>query len=603
MTSLVSSNAKASPARGAMPHAPAILCALLIGLLLSWARVTDVWTTGAFDDPDDAMRLVQIRDLLNGQGWFDLTAYRLAPPAGVFSHWSRIVDVPMALLIKTFELGLPQILAERAARLAFPLLLQACLLFALARLATLLMGPRAATPAIVLGLLGGIVFGQFRPGRIDHHSLQIVLLVASLGCLVASLSPRRTREAMLAAGFASLSLAISLENLPFILVFVAALGSLWIIRGAEEAAPMRAFALGLGMTLPLCFVATIGPSRWTVAVPDAFSATHLVAGLGGALVLGVLSIQSGKLDSIWRRLAYAAIGASLVLGTTMLFAPGGLHEPFAGVDPVVRALWLTNVGEVFTFARMCRETPLAAAIFAGPLVLCSAGVVAACLHTQGIARLRWLFVGATLLVAILLSLFAVRVLTFAGPLATVGGVAAILYAHDRSIAAGRPLLAALSLAAIVPLSTTGWALASSFVAPADQIRQGKGLCLVPSAFAPLAALPSGLVLAPIDLGAHMLAFTPHSVVAAPYHRNNVGNRLSLDVFLAAPDDAKAIFAASGARYLVTCKGMSDIGVLRTQTPHGLAVALADGLIPSWLHAVPLRDTPLQVFEAATVTDP
>ena len=33
-------------------------------------------------DPDSTMRLVQVRDLLAGQGWFDLVQHRLAPPDG-----------------------------------------------------------------------------------------------------------------------------------------------------------------------------------------------------------------------------------------------------------------------------------------------------------------------------------------------------------------------------------------------------------------------------------------------------------------------------------------------------------------------------------------
>src|SRR4051812_17445009 len=55
---------------------------------------------GVFDAmaTDDAMRLVQVRDLIGGQGWFDLFQHRLDPP-GASMHWSRVVDVPLAALI------------------------------------------------------------------------------------------------------------------------------------------------------------------------------------------------------------------------------------------------------------------------------------------------------------------------------------------------------------------------------------------------------------------------------------------------------------------------------------------------------------------------
>jgi hypothetical protein len=42
------------------------------------------------------MRLVEVRDLIAGQGWFDLTQHRLDPP-GVSIHWSRVIDAPLAV--------------------------------------------------------------------------------------------------------------------------------------------------------------------------------------------------------------------------------------------------------------------------------------------------------------------------------------------------------------------------------------------------------------------------------------------------------------------------------------------------------------------------
>ena len=47
-------------------------------------------------DNDSLLRLVEIRDLLGGQGWFDLHQYRMGPPGGFVMHWSRLVDAPIA---------------------------------------------------------------------------------------------------------------------------------------------------------------------------------------------------------------------------------------------------------------------------------------------------------------------------------------------------------------------------------------------------------------------------------------------------------------------------------------------------------------------------
>ena len=50
-------------------------------------------------DTDDNMRMMQVRGLLHGQGWFDLRQYHLNPPYGANIHWSRLVDLPIAGLL------------------------------------------------------------------------------------------------------------------------------------------------------------------------------------------------------------------------------------------------------------------------------------------------------------------------------------------------------------------------------------------------------------------------------------------------------------------------------------------------------------------------
>lgn len=48
---------------------------------------------------DDAMRLVQVRDLLAGQSWFDVTQYRLGLETGTPMHCSRLIDLPIDVTI------------------------------------------------------------------------------------------------------------------------------------------------------------------------------------------------------------------------------------------------------------------------------------------------------------------------------------------------------------------------------------------------------------------------------------------------------------------------------------------------------------------------
>jgi hypothetical protein len=77
---------------------------ILIPLLFFTASVTlalPAINRGVFDalSMDDAMRLVEVRDLIGGQGWFDVFQYRMDPPSGTSMHWSRLIDAPLAGLI------------------------------------------------------------------------------------------------------------------------------------------------------------------------------------------------------------------------------------------------------------------------------------------------------------------------------------------------------------------------------------------------------------------------------------------------------------------------------------------------------------------------
>src|SRR5258705_959593 len=49
-------------------------------------------------DTDDNMRMMQVRALLHGQGWFDLRQYRLDPPVRSDIHLKPLVTFPSAQL-------------------------------------------------------------------------------------------------------------------------------------------------------------------------------------------------------------------------------------------------------------------------------------------------------------------------------------------------------------------------------------------------------------------------------------------------------------------------------------------------------------------------
>ena len=128
-------------------------------------RLLEIWGLGPYFDTDDAMRMVQVRDLLAGQSWYDMTAWQLDPPHGMFSHWSRVVDAPVAGLVLFFRLFLDDVFAERAARIAFPALMTAGLFVAGLHAARVFAKESMRLFGIAAMLFCGVLFWQFPAGR------------------------------------------------------------------------------------------------------------------------------------------------------------------------------------------------------------------------------------------------------------------------------------------------------------------------------------------------------------------------------------------------------------------------------------------------------
>ena len=334
----------------------AILGAAAFSFLLDQSKLAAVWRTGVFYDTDDAMRMVQVRDFLAGQSWWDLVAHRLDPPHGMLSHWSRIVDALLAPLVYGFGLALPAETAERAARIAFPALTLIALYRAAAYAGRAFLGEVYEVAAVAAVALSGVANMQFSPGRVDHHGLQILGLVVAVAALAESLDPARARRAALAGAAIALTAGVGLENLPFFIVLCAAPPLAFIARGDSAKPLLVAFARGLALSLVAVFVATIPPSRWLDPRPDALSIVYLTAFLAASAAFLVLArLPLARWPA--RLAACVAAGAAVVALTLVLF-PSVLKGPYAGLSPELRLFWLGKISEMKSFAAYTDGKPV-----------------------------------------------------------------------------------------------------------------------------------------------------------------------------------------------------------------------------------------------------
>lgn len=554
--------------------------------------------TPYFADTDDAMRMVMVRDFLAGQGWHDLVQHRLNTPWGAELHWSRLIDVPIAALVLALTPFVGPSAAAIGAGYAWPLLLLFVLLWLSARLALRLVGPEGVLPALVLPVLSPAITAEFTPGRVDHHNVVVLLILAMT--LTAIEAIRRPRAALLCGLLAATALAIATESLPGIVAAVFVMGMIWVVdpaRGTTTRGFGLAFAVGAMVHLALARP----PSRWLEIACDMISPVYV----GGALVVGAIFGQVTLLPAprtVWAR--FGLLGAlGLSGGGTIAAAyPECLGGPYGQLDPWLLQHWIGAIVEAKPWAASLFDIP-AYAIAVGIPVLLAILVVLWRLWRVPEGRAEWAMLLVFLLATGLVMLVQLRGARLAVMPAIPAAAWLILAMRQRYLARPR-VLPALGLASAW-LAFSGLVLAIAVtmlvnLSPgrAQQVaaaRAGKEPCLVPAAFADLRAMPPERIMSPIDLGAHLLLETPHSVVAAPYHRNEAGV-LDAFHFLNEPiGTARTVLDKRGIGLVVTCPAMAEMQGMGETADDSFVRLSEAGNLPHWLADVSLPGSPLKVY--------
>ena len=569
--------------------------------LLVWVVVAAwwLWTRWgavhwlALGDTDDNMRLMQVRGLLAGQGWYDLTQYRLNPPGGLNIHWSRLVDLPIAALILLFKpfAGTPW--AERLACGIAPMLPLAVVMTALSFTVRRLVAPAAYALGLIILLGATAAMLMFMPMRIDHHGWQL----ACLSLTVAGLAdPQRLRGGAIVGLASATSLTIGLEMLPYAAMAGAIVTLRWV-WDQSEARRLTAYALTLGGGTALGFAAFASNANQALRC-DALTPVWLSVLVVAGALLFVLARLNPERRALRLTLALAA-GAAIVAGFVLLF-PQCLGRP-EGVSPELQRTWLNNVREAKPIYQhpFRNAFPIAALPVAGLI-----GAVFATWRARGTAALAaWVPVALFTTFAVAMLLWQVR----AGPAAqllAVPGATALAWVVVPWLLGNRFLLVRVvgSVAAFLIISGLFAGLAIQWL-PIDRpdvrtqtVGRANSRCASIPALSALNRFPPSVMFTHVDLGPRLITLTHHYGIAGPYHRN--GDAI-LDVhhaFTGSAEQFRAIAARHGARLLLTCPNMAETTVYRARARDGFYGQLAHGKIPPWLVRVPLpKGSPLKLW--------
>ncbi len=604
------------------------LASIVVAIVVSLVLYSSAshWIPGALGDTDDATRMVMVRELLAGRGWWDQHFLRYQPPLGLYMHWSRLLDGGIAGLDLAFRLFLTPANAEIATRVAWPGLWVIPAVWASLAAARALAvgvgasdgGRNAVVAAMVVTAISLPLYTQFHPGRIDHHNAQIALTMLALAGVM---QPQERKGWAYAAGLAAgLGNAVGLEALFFHGV-IAGVCALRFATDPKAKPFVQAYATAFLFSTLVAFGVQTPPWRWTVMACDA-----IAANLVGGIVTGALGlILAMKLT--WKRSFTARLSALTVAGlaaVSVFFGlhPACIHGPFADVDVRLRAIWLDNVTEVANLAlHYTRDADQALsmgiACLAGALALIGLGLYRRQFHSPA-----WWALCLSIVLGLVVGWSAIRMTSygawFAVPaVAAAAGFVATRYQSALGVLA--PIGAALVLAPVgwsglaSQLNTAlthkapraqpdtvaaGHANVAATTSARPRAKPPADFCFNAFAYKDLARAPAGLTLSEIDLGPFVVAYTPSSTLSAPYHRMEWGIMAARNVLTSDADHALPMINRLGVTYVLECPHHSNHLDRVKLGKQALQYRLDHNDPPPWLTRLSDLTSPVIVYRVA-----
>jgi len=307
---------------------------------------------------------------------------------------------------------------------------------------------------------------------------------------------------------------------------------------------MIGFGLSFAGAAAVHVMIALPPSAWPTPLCDTISIVYLVAAAATGAVFAILAQLT--VGSMWARLAAGLTGGAAVAAVVLSLFPQCLAGPYAGLDPWLMTNWIERISEARPLWQSFGD--YAPYLVGGgiPVLLGLMAALAVAWRRAGVERQQWLLLALFMGAALAVTVVQVRGIRLAACLAVPAAAWVIVMMRRRYVRNGRMLAAAglvaawLVFASLVPgylfevaktaLARPQQPAAAAVAGSAVLPHPSRGDCYRENAFATLGKQPAQRLMAPVDLGSHIVLFTPHAVVGAPYHRNQRGVRDAFSFF-------------------------------------------------------------------------
>ena len=544
---------------------------------------------------DDVTRLLMVRDLIAGQGWYDTIQYRFAPPEGVDIHWSRYIDLGIAAIIVPLSWFMPMQSAEILGAMIWPTVIFLITIFVMAYGARRLFGPVPAAFTVLATVLWPLTADlHSSAGNLDHHNVQMLMMIL---LTFAVIWPTRPVAAGIVGGLAAgFSLSTGLESL----LYIIAAGGVFLGRSAFDRSPatdrlLLAFCASLLFGSLVFWAGLIPPSRMLQPVCDQFGTPAisliLVAVVASVLPVLVLKDRGGAFGRLGAAVVLTGIGLALAWP---LLGPC-LAGPYGNLPEDLQLLMTTRITEAKPGLVYMGTHTIAAMILLIPVFVAFVAGLIWWVANRG----RKDRVHATMGLLLIISTFGIAmifvqmrtVIMLAPVVPLIGGVviAALLHRYLEKRDIGSAILMLLTAVAISAPRTIAEPLRPFLQNTVKEATLSELACRDYESITVLNEIPPAILMTHGNFGPTLVWATHHDSMASGYHRSATSIGHALRTFSLEEEAFRDALLSSPAEFLHLCRGYGyDRNFLR-------ALAAEEKRV-DWLRPVPLESDLQMLFE-------
>lgn len=313
------------------------LCAIYLSIS-HW----DIVTSLHFSDNDDFMRFHQYREWLKNGNWYLEPIPQFSPNNQLIMHWSRLVDIPLALFASFFSLFFELPTAFAITNTLVPLLYLLVFLFLVSLVAYRLFGLETAKIAMIIPLISPLSM-RFLPGALDHHNLQFILLTSFILFSPLINNKYEVKSAIFSALSMLLSLWIGLENIYSFVIILFLLTVFGFFKNISYLLFCNLVSLVSVILIPLLLIVNRPISEFFDAKYDILSFPFWLCFISAFIFCHLLTYFV-NLSNVKKMAFYILLGFVLLLPVVISY-PEIIKGGYSNYPKLLKELWLDNISE------------------------------------------------------------------------------------------------------------------------------------------------------------------------------------------------------------------------------------------------------------------